>query len=253
MSAGAPGPVLRVEADAPSAAEALARWLATEIRSCVQRKGRCRVALSGGSTPRLLFARLAEPDLAADIPWEAVHVYWSDERCVAPDDPSSNYAMAKDALIDRVPLLPGHVHPVDGTLPPALAADAYAALLGSEPLDIVLLGMGGDGHTASLFPGGPELQDETRTVIATRSPVAPADRVSLTLRSINRADRVVFLVVGADKAAMVARVMSGGAQATEGDGAPSLPAARVRPTTGSLHWYLDQVAASALQGEPPVR
>ena len=238
--------VIRVSGDRAATTDSLAHFLVGEIQSCVQRSGLCRLALSGGSTPRLLFERLAQADLMAAAPWDRVHFYWSDERCVPPQDPSSNFAMAKESLLDHLPLRPDQIHAVDGTLPPDAAAASYAARVGDQPLDIVLLGMGGDGHTASLFPGGPELEEEQRIVVATRSPLPPPDRISLSLPAINRARCVVFLVVGADKAAMVARVL---AERAAPDGPGLLPAARARPGPESLYWFLDRPAASSLGGD----
>jgi 6-phosphogluconolactonase len=246
VSGGGHEGILRVWEDRGAATEALARFLTAEIQASLQRTGRCRLALSGGSTPRLLFDRLAEADLAGSVPWEGVHFYWSDERCVPPQDPSSNFAMAKESWLDHLPLKPDQIHTVDGTLPPEAAAASYAAQVGDQPLDIVLLGMGGDGHTASLFPGGPELEEEQRVAVATRSPLPPRDRISLSLLAINRARCVVFLVVGADKAAMVARVM---AERGAPDDPGMLPAARVRPSSGSLYWFLDRPASSSLGGD----
>ena len=143
--------------DPRAVAEAAARFVASSIQSAIASSGQCRIALAGGSTPRMMYERLSEPDLASEIGWSDLHVFFGDERMVPPVDAFSNYRMAKEALFDRVPIVPENVHRIRGELDPNVAADEYAAELGTDPLDIVLLGMGDDGHVASLFPGSTEL------------------------------------------------------------------------------------------------
>ena len=201
-------------------------------------KNEFRIALAGGNTPRLLYERLSG---AADIPWQRWQVYFGDERCVPPDDAASNFRMASVALLSRVPLPASNVHRIHGELEPELAAERYEKELGDRPLDLVLLGMGDDGHTASLFPGRPELTERTRRVLPALAPVPPERRVTLGFRALDEACAVFFLVTGASKAALVARVLSE-IKAQN----PSLPAARVRPKNGDLEWYLDEAAATAL-------
>jgi 6-phosphogluconolactonase len=221
--------------------EALADYLASDIRETLGRQTRYRWALAGGSTPERLYRRLAQPDAAGLLDWRRMRLFWGDERCVPPGDPQSNYRMVRESLLDHMPIPAGNIFPIDGTLDPERSAEAYAEVLGEEPLDCVLLGMGEDGHTASLFPGTPRLREESKTVIATRSPLPPVHRVSLSLRTINAARRVFFLVLGDHKAVSVARVMD---QLGQKDA--DLPAAMVTPGRGALHWFLDYAAAAQL-------
>ena len=224
---------------------ALASGAAEDLVDCIERaigeQGRCRIAMAGGSTPRPVYHLLAGQDLAARIEWNRVDVFWGDERCVSPADSASNYRMVQDELLSRVPILERNVHRIEGERPPDDAARAYAETLGEDPLDIVLLGMGDDGHTASLFPGTPGLGRHEERVIATVGPVAPIRRVSLTLRAINEAATVRFWVSGATKAKPVAEVF----RQIE-SGARELPAARVRPRSGRLLWMVDAAAAEKL-------
>jgi len=230
--------------DGDAAVEALADCLTSDIRRTLSRQACYRWALAGGSTPGRLYRRLARPDAAGLIDWGRMRLFWGDERCVPPGDPRSNYRMARESFLDAVPIPVGNIFPIDGTLDPERSAEAYAAVLGEKPLDCVLLGMGDDGHTASLFPDTPRLREECRTVIASRSPVPPVHRVSLSLRSINAARCVLFLVLGNHKDVAVARVMD---QLGRKDA--FLPAAMVDPGRGALHWFLDQDAAALLNRE----
>jgi 6-phosphogluconolactonase len=232
-------------ADAAAVAEAAARFVVDVARQAILARGAFRIALAGGSTPRATYERLAEPGLAAEVDWARVEVFFGDERMVPPGDTASNYRMACQALLDRVPLAPGGVRRIPGELDPAVAAEQYAAELGDRPLDLVLLGMGDDGHVASLFPGGPELGSGGRRVVRSHSPLPPASRVSLSLGAIDEAGHVAVIVTGAAKAARVAQVF-----AERASGAPALPAARLAPHEGSLHWFLDAAAASLLDLQP---
>ncbi|MBT8485379.1 MAG: NADP-dependent phosphogluconate dehydrogenase [Phycisphaerales bacterium] len=242
MTVGAT-PELSVSETADATVETLAAFLADAIRDAVAGRGECRLAFAGGRTPRLLYERLAEPDLAAAIPWDRVVVFWSDERHVAPEDPDRNERMTRETLLDRLPVTPRVIHGIDAALPPAAAAADYARRLGETPLDVVLLGMGDDGHTASIFPGGPDGSDGPERVVATRSPQAPHDRVTLSLATLNKARVVVFLVTGAGKASRFAQVF---AQRAEPVTRATLPAARVRPARGVVHFFTDAAAAREL-------
>lgn len=218
---------------------------AEDLIDCVERaiaeQGSCRIAMAGGSTPRPVYRRVAAPDLASRIEWDKVQVFWGDERCVPPTDPASNYRMVYDELLSRVSIPERNVHRIEGERSADEAARAYMKTLGQEPFDLVLLGMGDDGHTASLFPDTPGLGHQQDRVVATVAPAAPADRVSLTLRAINEAVAVRFWVSGAAKAQRVAEVF----QQIE-SGNPELPAARVRPRSGRLLWLMDAAAAEKL-------
>ena len=233
-------PNIRCYADASALVEAAAPLLAQRIVQRIAERGNCRLALAGGTTPRPVYQRLAQADLASKIEWTHVHIFWGDERCVPPDDEASNYHMAYSALLSHVPVIESNVHRIEVERGSIAAARRYAEILGNEPLDLVLLGMGGDGHTASLFPDTPDLATGER-VIPTRSPVAPTDRVSISLREINEAGEVHLLVTGADKTERLAEVL----QQIEA-GRPTLPAARVQPQSGLLFWLSDAAAAQEL-------
>jgi 6-phosphogluconolactonase len=228
--------------DEDAAIKALAAYLVTSIGTVLSRQPFFRWALAGGSTPRRLYRYLAQPDIARKVDWRRIQLFWGDERCVPPTDAQSNYRMAKESLLDHIPIPEQNVFPIDGALEPELAAKTYAALLAGNPMDLVLLGMGDDGHTASLFLTTPHLRDETRSVIATRSPLPPANRISLSLRTINAAHEVVFLVLGEHKADRLAQVIG-----QHGSENATLPAALVHPQSGILHWFVDQAAAARLK------
>jgi 6-phosphogluconolactonase len=233
-------------------AEALARAAAAEFvrraAAAVAAGGRFTVALSGGHTPLRLFAELAGMPPGA-VAWDGVHVFWADERTVPPENPDSNFGVASRALLQRVPVPEANVHRMRGEDPdPARAAAEYEALLrrvtgvpadAVPRLDLVLLGMGADGHTASLFPGSDALADRSRLVASPWVGKLAARRLTLTLPVFDAAACVVFLVTGADKAETLARVFAGPA------GPEPLPAQRVRPC-GELLWLVDAAAARLL-------
>jgi 6-phosphogluconolactonase len=231
--------IIHTHPDADAVAAAAAEHLAEAARRASAERGRFRVALSGGNTPRLLYQRLATPELGAAIDWRRWEIFFSDERSVGLDDPHSNYRMAHEAWFSRVALPAANVHRIKGELHSAEAAALYEAELGAQPLDLVLLGMGEDGHTASLFPGTPALAEHERRVIPAKSPVPPHDRVSLTLRALNEARAVLFLVTGASKAERLVQVL---AERTKPSTDHSLPASRVRPASGAVHFYVDGAA-----------
>lgn len=217
-------------------------------RRATARRGRCSVALSGGSTPGALYRLLAAEPYRSHIPWQQVHLFWADERCVPPDHDGSNYRMAHQALVAHVPIPPENVHRVRGEWEPQAAAQAYDRELrlffgGPRPrFDLVLLGLGRDGHTASLFPGSTALEEAERLAVATTAAYdgRPAERVTLTLPALNAARQVLFLVSGSDKA--------GAVQAALADGEKPVPARRVRPDAGRVTWLLDAAAAGKVGG-----
>ena len=229
--------------------ESLVSAAAEDLVGCIERfmgeGGRCRVAVAGGSTPRPVYRLVAGPELASRIAWERVDVFWGDERWVPPTDPASNYRMVQEELLARVPIPPANVHRVEIAGSPEEAAEVYARQIGDQPLDLVLLGMGGDGHTASLFPDTPGLGTHAGRAIATTAPSEPSQRISLTLRTINEAGAVRFWVAGSAKAQRVAEVF----EQIEG-GMPLLPAARVQPQSGRLCWFVDAGAAQELRSRP---
>lgn len=220
--------------------DAAAFFIAERVTKYIEEKGRCRLALAGGSTPRPVYVRLARDDLANSVPWQHVHVFWGDERCVPPSDEESNYYMAWSTLLSHVPVVDSNVHRIEAERGSIEAARAYSKALGDEALDLVLLGMGADGHTASLFPDSADLDTGDR-VVAAYGHVPPFDRVSISLRQINEAREVHLLVSGSDKAERLAEVW----RQIE-NGAAILPAARVQPHSRRLFWLLDTPAAQNL-------
>lgn len=227
--------------------ESAANLFVDLTNQAVAARGRFAAALSGGSSPRDLYARLASPDFAARIPWQSVHLFWGDERCVPPGHADSNYRMAAESLLNHVPIPAGNIHRIKGELPPSKAAAQYEtelrAFFGDEPVfDLVFLGLGDDGHTASLFPGSPALAESVRWAVDvehTTPPLPLVSRVTLTFGVLNAARRVVFLVSGAGKASRLEEIWRGAA---------GLPAARIQPVNGSLLWLVDQAAAAGLAG-----
>jgi 6-phosphogluconolactonase len=245
-------PQVRRFADLDALSRAAAGELAAIARACATARGVCHIALSGGSTPRRLFQLLVQrgPDA---LPWRQLALWWGDERTVPPDHPDSNYRMAREALIDPAAafgLGSAQVHriPAELAVPAAAAADyerALVAALGAPPrFDLVLLGMGPDGHTASLFPDSPALGETAHWVVANRvtSPLVhgTATRITLTAPAINAARHVRFLAAGADKAAALAQVLSGPRDPTR------YPSQLIAPDSGDLQWFVDDAAASTL-------
>ena len=228
-------------------ARAAAEWIAALSNQQIQSEGRFTVALAGGSTPRRLYQVLASPAYAGRMGWDRWHIFWGDERCVPPDHPESNYRMAKESLLDHVPVPADHIHRVRGETTPQNAAEEYEQQVlqlfsSSTPsFDLVLLGIGDDGHTASLFPGSSALHEKRQLVVATWVPHLQAHRITFTLPLINAASAIAFLATDESKAKVVRQVL----QPAPGDATP--PAALVRPTSGTSHWFLTKAAASQLQ------
>lgn len=235
---------------------AAAEFICGLAQESVETHGLFTVALSGGNTPKPLYEDLARPPFTARMPWPHIHFFWGDERCVPPDHPDSNFAMAFDALISKVPVPPQNVHriPAEGGTPQG-AAEAYEDMLREflrssdssdashqgksfPSLDLVLLGMGKDGHTASLFPGDQPLEERKRWVAAVEHPRGspPVPRITLTLPMINSAKCVLFLISGAGKLELLRSILE------ESDSAVQrYPAARVNPL-GKLVWMIDEQA-----------
>ncbi|MHB8940024.1 MAG: 6-phosphogluconolactonase [Desulfobacteria bacterium] len=214
----------------------------------VAERGRFAIALSGGGTPRPIYARLATAGYIDRIEWTKVHIFFSDERCVPPDDSRSNYRMAREALLDHVPLPPGNIHRVRGEDDPAQAALAYAQEVqrlfrtASAPaFDLICLGIGDNGHTASLFPGTAALCEQVRWVVPQYVEVMTTWRVTFTPVLINAARHVAFLAEGVGKADMLWRVHEGPYQPDV------LPSQLIQPVNGRLHWLVDAAAGSKVQ------
>ncbi len=239
---------LRIVPDPSALGRAAAQLFRSRVASAVEARGRAAVALSGGSTPGWLFRSLVEESPGFD--WTPVHFFWGDERTVPPGHPDSNYGAARRELLDPLGIREVNVHRIRGEASdPGRAARDYEAELRRffEPraaawprFDLILLGLGPDGHTASLFPGTPALQEEVRWVVANPVPRLDTVRVTLTLPLIQHARTVVFLVEGEEKAAILREVL-------EGPRVPAkLPAQAVRPVAGELHWLVDAAAAKRL-------
>ncbi len=224
--------------------------LASEAQS---RQGAFHVALAGGTTPRAAYERIAESwrDIGGNaFAWERVHLFWGDERMVLADDPRSNFGMARAALIDRIPIPPKNVHPIMGAAPDAASAAkqyedelraAFGLLPGGLPqFDLVLLGMGPDGHTASLFPGAATLVETSRLALAARHPETGEARVTLTLPVLNQARATIVLVTGGDKSAMLRRAVLGDAPPS-GEATP--PIQMLHSQHGTVLWIASRDAA----------
>jgi 6-phosphogluconolactonase len=213
-----------------------ATFLLAEMRTVVAERGFCRLALSGGNTPRRVNGELVQQ--AGDFPWKRVQITFGDERCVPPDHADSNYRMARETLLEPAAIPEGNVFRIRGEIDPEEAAREYevrlaavAARLG-EPRyvhDILLLGLGEDGHTASLFPGSPALAETARNVLPATGPKPPPQRVTMTFPLLNAARHVVFLAQGAAKLPLIAQIIAGG---------KDYPAVRVQPSAGKVTWLV---------------
>lgn len=231
--------------------EAAANYVSQVSARAVAEQGRFCLALSGGSLPKLLGPPLVAQPLRSQIEWSAWHVFWADERCVPLADADSNYRLAREYLFEHVPIPPDQIYAIDDTLPPGPTAEAYQGLLrqlfqpdpGEIPrFDLILLGMGEDGHTASLFPGHPLLTESERWVAPiVDSPKLPPERITLTLPLINQARHIAFVAAGPGKATALSQVFG------PIDRDPILPVQLVHPAAdGELVWFVDRAAAVQL-------
>ncbi len=245
-------PEVRVFPDPAALFRAAADEFSLRAREAVAARGRFIVALSGGSTPKGIFNLLAEDyqkKRGERLPWDSVDIFFGDERNVPPDHPDSNYRMANETLLSKVPVPALNVHRIEGELDAKAAAERYERVLenffeaqgdGTPRFDLVMLGMGPDGHTASLFPGSAALEEKSRLVVANWVEKFKQFRITLTFRVINHAAEVMVLVTGADKAPMLAQVM-------DRDRGVRFPAQRVEPSNGRLLWFVDAAAAAQLR------
>ncbi len=237
---------LRIHESAERLFESVADMLVREVRRSLKERGRCILGLSGGETPGPIYRRLGLPSWNSRVDWTRVHLIFADERMVSPQDPRSNSAMVERELLARIAIPPANVHRIRGEREPASAAREYDKELrdllsrASGRIDCILLGVGEDGHTASLFPGSPALQEMVNLTQAVYCPDEGIWRVTVTLPLINAARKVVFVVTGKRKAEIMARV----ARAAE----PSalLPSSLVQPADGELVWMVDREASSQL-------
>jgi 6-phosphogluconolactonase len=256
-----PRGTVAVYEDADELALATANLVAEKARAAVLSRGRFSIALAGGGTPSLAYRLLAGPPFRATVPWDRVFVFFGDERCVPPDDPRSNEHMAREAFLDAVGLPSDHIHPMRCVDSAGEAASAYESSLRAffappaPGLDLALLGLGDNGHTASLFPHASALQEKERWVTeafvdaraGAGTTAAGEDmwRVTLTAPFLSAASTIVFLVSGPGKAAVAKEVLEGPLEPDR------LPAQLIRPASGDLRWHLDRAAAAQLTRRNP--
>ncbi len=240
-----------VEPDAEALARRAAQYFVEMAEEAVSAWGFARIAISGGSTPKAAFELMGDPgqQWRGRMPWDKLELFWVDERCVPPEDAESNYRMTRETLLDRVPLRADQIHRMEGELAPKEAATRYESELrnsfkleGAERprFDLIALGMGPDGHTASLFPHTEALHEMSRLVTANHVPQKNTWRITLTWPVINRADSVFFLIGGSDKAMILKEVLTGPKDVER------LPSQLIRPASGILTLFLDKDAASLL-------
>jgi len=234
-------PEIKVLADAAGVAKEAAERIARHVHESIELRDRFSIALSGGSTPKLLYQLLAKEPYRSQIGWERLDVYFGDERCVPPDHPDSNHRMARESLLSAVPIPEGNVHRMRGEADPEQAAKEYGELLkekfGDGGPDLVLLGMGDDGHTASLFPGTAALQESKHRCVANYVEKLKTWRLTMTAPFINRSAGVLVMVSGQAKAQRVQEVLEGPRDPER------LPIQLIQPTSGRMAWLLDAGAA----------
>lgn len=243
---------IKIFGSAEESAIALADELAGQINRSEQ-DSPFTIALSGGSTPKMLFQALAARHRDS-VDWRKVRLFWVDERCVPPDDPESNYGMTRDALLERIDIPAASVHRIRGEEDPDSEAVRYSEVIersipwkNERPFfDVVLLGLGEDGHTASIFPGSEYLFSAAETCVVAVNPYTGQKRITITGMIINNAGTVIFLVSGKKKAEIVEKIMYGGGKA-------EYPAENVKPVDGKIIWYLDDEAASLIGGSKQKR
>jgi 6-phosphogluconolactonase len=222
--------------------EAASLFVSTSRNSIATRK-KFAVAISGGSTPRRLYTLLGSSSYRDQVDWQKVHFFWADERCVPKEDEASNFKVAFDRLLSKVPVPDGHIHRIKGEEEPEKAAGDYEAdirkffgVSGFPVFDLVLLGMGEDGHTASLFSGSKSLEETARLAVAVYLDKPNRNRITLTLPVLNNAAQILFLLAGKSKAAVLSEILSDGEKKRE------FPAGRIRPVKGKVTWLIDREA-----------
>jgi 6-phosphogluconolactonase len=251
-------PDVKVLPNAAALADAAAEQIADVAERAIGASGRCVLALSGGTTPRRTYERLAQEPLSSRIEWSSVHVIWGDERCVPPGDTDSNYRMACEALLEHVPVLAANIHRIHGEADPIEAAASYEHVLRTllrttngapsvDPgrcIDLAILGLGDNGHTASLFPESAAASETVRWVMAESVDASPSWRITLTAPVLNAAAELLFLVSGHEKAKVLSQVLDGPRRPQQ------LPAQLIAPSHGRLHWIVDTEAATELATSP---
>jgi 6-phosphogluconolactonase len=236
-----PTPHIQVVKDPAALAQEAARRVAQASKQAIADHGSFSIALSGGSTPKALYAVLAEEPYKSSVDWAKWDVYWGDERCVPPDNKDSNYKTAYDALLTKVPIAAAKVYRMKGEIDPNTAATEYGQLLkqkfGDGSLDLVLLGMGPDGHTLSLFPGTAGVKETQHRCIANFVPKLNTWRVTMSAPFVNKAAGVMVMLAGADKTARVKEVLEGPREPDR------LPIQLIDPKPGAFTWLMDAAAA----------
>ncbi len=251
---------LHVYKNADELSQAVAKWMADDIAATLKRQDRYTIALSGGSTPKLLHKILAAPPYKDQIEWSKLHIFWGDERAVPFEDDRNNAKMAYDTLLNFVPVPPAQIHVMRTDIAPEASAAEYEKILhqyfdatlagpgsapaagsGSHSFDLVLLGMGDDGHTLSLFPGTAAVHEEKAWAIAYFLKAQDMFRITLTKTIVNRSAKVAFLTTGTGKAHALKEVLKGAYN-------PDLyPSQEIKPIPGELHWFVDEAAAAGLK------
>lgn len=237
---------IRILPDTTTLAQATADYIVTLADAAIEEHGSFSIVLSGGATPRELYQLLATEPYKSRLNWEKTIVFWGDERCVPPDDDESCYKMARQLLLDHVPVQQENIHRIRGEARPDEASAEYETLLRDyfksdlPRFDLILLGIGDDGHTASLFPRTNALHEEHRWVTENYVPAKKAWRITMTRPAINAAANILFLVSGKPKAERLKQVTSGEYQPYD------LPAQLIKPTNGTLVWFVDAEVASQL-------
>ena len=248
--------ILHVYPSQHSLATDLAREFAQTIISAAAYQQTLHVALSGGSTPKILFKALSRPSQAKAIPWSNVHFYWGDERCVTPDHIESNFGMTRDSLLGNVDIPPGNIHRIHGEAEPIEEARRYSLEIDrlvpknarEKPVfDWIFLGMGEDGHTASLFPMASTLAEKNKICTVAAHPQSGQQRVTFTMPTINAGKRISFLITGDNKAGVLKEIFESEAAIKK------YPAAAVLPKQGFVDWFLDRPAASKVCSLPLIR
>lgn len=238
---------LHIYKNAEEVITALAEWITTLIGKTLQTKEICTIALSGGETPKALYKKLASAPYCDTLDWSKIHFFWGDERVVPFTDERNNAKMAYDNLLGKVPVPEENIHTMPIDLEPTDAAIVYEKILHqyfddkATTFDLVLLGMGEDGHTLSLFPNSLLLFQNDKWVMAVNSPEKKMQRITLMVPFVNRAASIVFLITGDSKAKTLKKVL-------EGDDEPKkFPARLIKPIMGELHWFIDEAAAAEVK------
>lgn len=240
-------PIVKIFSSPYELAKKFAEELVKMINESAKNNRPFTVALSGGSTPEILFTLLGE-NITGSIPWQYVHIFWGDERCVPPDNDESNYGMTLKRLLSKIEIPSGNIHRIMGEADPEHEAARYSEVIsrntgnrdGIPLFDLVILGLGEDGHTASIFPGHPELFDSDKICEVASHPVTLQKRITLTVMVINNAENVTFLVTGKKKMDVVEKLFK------KNPSALNYPASHIVPVYGRLYWYIDQDAGSLL-------